>query len=90
MKLSFRRTAQLELTMKEAAIIQQSFFITQDHVDWEGLATGEKGPNGISRLGITAQEVGSCIQAFNKVYEAIASEDQHSRAFEETKLKAIE
>ena len=89
MKLSIRRTAQIELTLREAAVIQQVFNLARDTVDWQVQTTGMDGTNEISRLGMDVDDVLQCIDSFSNVYRAMQSEDEHCRAFDKTKLSQI-
>lgn len=90
MRLEIRRTAHVELSLKEAAIIQQAMFIAKrDHPDWQGLELGEDGPNGVSHLGISNEEIQTCKNAFDEVYKAVKSEDMHDKSFKATQQRLL-
>ena len=90
MRLEIRRTAHVELSLKEAAIIQQAKFIAKrDHPDWQGLELGEDGPNGVSHLGISIEEIQTCKNAFDEGYIAVKSEDMHDNSFKATHQRRL-
>lgn len=89
MKLQIRRTAHIELTLKEAAVIQQVFALARDSVNWEAQVLGHDGTTEISRHGLEIDDVMQCIDSFSKVYAALHSDEEYARAFDKTKLIGI-